>query len=372
MTRALSRIIGSYFCLGCVTVACSGGGTADPDTTGGSANRGGGGASSATGGAANSAGMTGGSSASGGASAATGGSAGGGTNSAKGGASSGAGATLGGTSTGGMKSAGGSSGGRSSGGTSGTGAAAGMAGGGGAARNCKRGIAANTAPAAAFFPAVAWWYNWSPKRTGTDVGIEFTPMVWGAADVNAMLPAGSKYLLTFNEPNFHAQSNLTAAQAASYWPMLEAKASALNIPLVSPGMNFCGPAADCNGTNPYQYLKDFFAVCQGCKVDYVAVHWYNCDLPSLKDYLEPGGNLEGFEQFGKPIWLTEFSCDGGATVAAQEAYMRAAVPYLNQNPHVFRYSWFSAGPIPNAKLMNADGSPTALGQVYIGLPEDCR
>ena len=373
MTRALSRIIGSYFCLGCVTVACSGGGTADPDTTGGSANRGGGGASSATGGAANSAGMTGGSSASGGASAATGGSAGGGTNSAKGGASSGAGATLGGASTGGMKSAGGSSGGRSSGGTSGTGAAAGMAGsGGGAARNCKRGIAANTAPAAAFFPAVAWWYNWSPKRTGTDVGIEFTPMVWGAADVNAMLPAGSKYLLTFNEPNFHAQSNLTAAQAASYWPMLEAKASALNIPLVSPGMNFCGPAADCNGTNPYQYLKDFFAVCQGCKVDYVAVHWYNCDLPSLKDYLEPGGNLEGFEQFGKPIWLTEFSCDGSATVAAQEAYMRAAVPYLNQNPHVFRYSWFSAGPIPNAKLMNADGSPTALGQVYIGLPEDCR
>src|SRR6185295_15173579 len=103
----------------------------------------------------------------------------------------------------------------------------------------------------------------------------------------------------------HAQSNLTAAAAAGYWPTLEAKARAAGIPLVSPGMNFCGPAADCNGTSPYQYLKDFFAACAGCQVDYVAVHWYNCDLPSLRDYLEPGGNLEGFEQYGKPIWFTD-------------------------------------------------------------------
>ena len=51
--------------------------------------------------------------------------------------------------------------------------------------------------------------------------------------------------------------------------------------------------------------------------------------------------------------------------------MRAAIPYLEGNPHVFRYSWFSADPIPNAKLMNSDGSPTALGQVYIGLPATC-
>jgi len=51
--------------------------------------------------------------------------------------------------------------------------------------------------------------------------------------------------------------------------------------------------------------------------------------------------------------------------------MEEAIPYLEANPHVFRYSWFSAGPIPNAKLINDDGSPTALGQVYIDLPESC-
>ena len=136
-------------------------------------------------------------------------------------------------------------------------------------------------------------------------------------------------------------------------------------------MNFCGPAAQCNGTDPYQYLEDFFAACAGCEVDYVAVHWYNCDLASLKDYLETGGNLAGFEQFGKPIWLTELACDTSATAAQQEAYMRAAIPYLEGNPNVFRYSWFSADPIPNAKLINSDGTPTALGQVYIGLAQIC-
>lgn len=233
---------------------------------------------------------------------------------------------------------------------------------------CKRGIAANVAPGPAFSPRIAWWYDWAMTGAGS---VEFVPMMWGKDSVSTSVPASSHYLLTFNEPNFQAQSNLTPQAAAALWPDVEAKAKAAGVPLVSPAMNFCGPASACNGTDPYQYLKAFFQACSGCEVDYVAVHWYNCDLPSLKDYLEPGGSLEGFEQFGVPIWLTEFSCNGDASAAEQEAYMRAAVPYLEANPHVLRYSWFSADPIPNAKLVAADGSPTALGQVYLGLPAAC-
>jgi hypothetical protein len=200
--------------------------------------------------------------------------------------------------------------------------------------------------------------------------MEFVPMLWGSGSLNATLPGAAKYLLAFNEPNFKVQANLTAAQAASNWPTVEAKAAGR--PIVSPAMNYCGPAASCNGTDPYQYLTDFFAACSGCLVDYVAVHWYNCDLPSLRDYLEPGNNLPGFEQFNRPIWLTEFSCDGSASAASQEAYMRAAIPYLEASPKVFRYSWFSADPIPSAKLMNSDGTPTPLGKVYISLPQSCQ
>jgi hypothetical protein len=263
---------------------------------------------------------------------------------------------------------GGTAGRGGSGGTSG----AGGGGGGAGAGTCKRGIATNTAPGAAFFPGITWWYDWSLTGGGSNTGIQFVPMIWGSSTVDGTIPTGSKFVLGFNEPNFHTQSNLTPQAAAAAWPALQVNARAAGAAIVSPAMNFCGPAASCNGTDPYQYLKDFFAACTNCQVDYVAVHWYNCDLPSLKDYLEPGGNLEGFEQFGKPIWLTEFSCDGSATAAQQETFMRAAIPYLEANPHVFRYSWFSASPIPSAVLMNSDGSPNALGQVYAGLAQSCR
>jgi hypothetical protein len=276
---------------------------------------------------------------------------------------------------GGVGGASGRGGGGGVAGGSGRGGAAGSAGaaGGGGAGNprCKRGIAANTAPGPAFFPAVTWWYNWALTGPGAGAGIEFVPMMWDEATVNRAIPAGSKFLLGFNEPNFMAQANLTAQAAAGLWPMLQASARNAGAAIVSPALNFCGPAAECNGTDPFQYMKDFFAACAGCQVDYVAVHWYNCDLPSLRDYLEPGGNLQGWEQFGKPVWLTEFSCNPGDTVAQNEAFMRLAIPYLESNPNVFRYSWFSASPIPNARLVNNDGTPTALGQVYISLPQNC-
>jgi hypothetical protein len=276
--------------------------------------------------------------------------------------------TGGGLDTGGKPGMGkpGTGGGLDTGGKPGTG---GPSGGTGGSAPCKRGIAANTAPGAAFFPGVGWWYNWAMEGSGAKTGIEFVPMVWGSGSLKASVPSGARFLLTFNEPNFMSQANLSATQAASYWPTIESKAAGL--PIVGPGMNYCGPADQCHGTDPYQYYKDFIAACTDCQVDYVAVHWYNCDLPSLKDYLETGGSLPGFEQFDRPIWLTEFSCDGKASMAEQEAYMRAAIPYLDGNPKVFRYSWFSADPIPNAKLIDADGSPTALGQVYISLPGGC-
>jgi Glycosyl hydrolase catalytic core len=269
-------------------------------------------------------------------------------------------------------------GGAAAGGAAGAGAAgaagAGAAGAGaGGAAACKRGIASNVAPAASFPRGIGWWYNWAPRAAATAAALEFVPMIWDEATVGATLPAGTKYLLGFNEPNFKAQANLTPAQAAGYWPMPQATARAAGVPIVSPAVNFCGPAASCNGTDPYQYLKDFFAACAGCQVDAVAVHWYNCDLPSLRDYLEPGGALEGFEQFGKPIWLTEIACaiDGDTSPAGQEAYMRQAVPYLEANPRIFRYSWFSADPIPGARLTTTDGAPTALGRVYAALPGAC-
>ena len=248
-------------------------------------------------------------------------------------------------------------------------------GGGDAGAACKRGVATNDAPGAAFAPAVAWWYDWSLQ--GGASPLDFVPMYWGTSTTGDPLPAGAHAVLGFNEPNFKAQSNLTPTQAAAAWPTIEAKAKSAGIPIVSPAVNFCGSSTDPSGcsdttiTDPYTWLKDFFAACSGCEVDAIAVHWYNCDLPSLKGYIDGNGSLEGFVQFGKPIWLTEFSCDGSHSEADQETYMKAAVPYLEGNPNVARYAWFSASPIPNAVLANGDGSLTPLGQLYESLAASC-
>jgi hypothetical protein len=354
--------MGRIAVLGLVLAACSNttgtgeGPDGSPGGTGGSGGSAGAGGSAGTGGAVG----TGGAKGTGGA-VGTGGAAG--TGGAKG--SGGAKGTGGAAGTGGVKGTGGAAG---SGGAKGTGGAAGS---GGAAGTCKRGIAANTAPGAAFYPAVRWWYNWSLSPSGGNTGIEFVPMVWGSSTVSGKIPGGSKFLLGFNEPNFMAQSNLTPQAAAAAWPALQTNARNAGALVVGPAMNFCGPAASCNGTDPYVYLTDFLTACPNCEVDHIAVHWYNCDLPSLRAYIESNSSLAGWEQFGKPIWLTEFSCDGSATAAQQEAFMRAAIPYLEGHPSVYRYSWFSADAIPNAKLINSDGSPTALGQVYISLPSSC-
>ena len=220
---------------------------------------------------------------------------------------------------------------------------------------CKRGMGTNLAPSA------------EPARRGLVVrlverrpfgpvgrpGAVFVPMIRGSKNLAGPIPAGSTAVLGFNEPDFKAQSNLTPQQAAADWPQVEALAKAQGIPLVSPAVNFCGSAANPSGcgdpsiTDPYTWLTDFFAACTGCEVDAVAVHWYNCDLLSLRAYIDgnvdAGGGLAGFVQYGKPIWLTEFSCDGTILVADQTTYMQAAVPYLEATARR-RYAWLSARP----------------------------
>ena len=249
-------------------------------------------------------------------------------------------------------------------GGAGAGRRGGMTGGAAQAGRCKRGIAANTAPGAAFFPAVGWWYNWASAVGRRHRDRVRADGLGQRARVSGTIPPG-RSSCSASTSRTSTQSNLTAAQAAADWlDACRRNAVKSALPIVAPGDELLRAGGELQRHRPVHVPDDFFAACTGCEVDYVAAHWYNCDLPSLKDYLEPGGSLAGFEQFGKPIWLTEFSCDASASEAQQEAYMRAAIPYLESNPHVFRYSWFSAGPIPNAEAGQqrrlADGARAGL------------
>jgi hypothetical protein len=271
-----------------------------------------------------------------------------------------------------------SSGGTPSGGAAGQTATGGAAGATTAAR--KRGIAYghhSDADLAALSAGIGWWYNWSPAPDSSlssdyhPLGVEFVPMVWGGSfDTNTLeqqIPKDAKYLLTFNEPNFGNQSNLTPTQAAALWPLIESVADARGMKIVSPALNYCG--SPCNDTDPFDWLQKFFDACTGCRVDYVAMHWYACDKPALEN------TLPKYEAFGKPLWVTEFSClDDNTKVndADELSYMKDAVEVLEADPMVFRYAWFtgrSTDAPPISLLGNDSGELTPLGSQYVSLPQ---
>ncbi|WNG34974.1 carbohydrate-binding protein [Archangium violaceum] len=251
-------------------------------------------------------------------------------------------------------------------------------------RSPKRGVAYGYHSAEdmkALSAGMSWWYNWAstPDAGAANVyaslGVSFVPMVWGgtpnADQLAAAIPAGAQYLLGFNEPNFRWQANKTPSQAAALWPILEEVARRRNLKLVSPAVNYCGECVSEGGvtySDPVAYLDAFFAACVNCKVDYIAVHWYACDLSALQWY------IGRFKKYNKPIWLTEFACGDmphdQITLAVQKKYMTDAVNYLENEPAVFRYAWFSGrnNEIPNINLLGASGQLTELGQLYVSLP----
>ncbi|HEY4239564.1 MAG TPA: glycoside hydrolase family protein [Kofleriaceae bacterium] len=273
----------------------------------------------------------------------------------------------------------GSSNGAASDGHGGGGGGGGDDGGGSNASSCKRGVAyGEDSPAdqAALRAGVAWWYNWalSPDAavasTYGAAGFEYVPMVWGEGSLDgagAAVTTDEHFLLAFNEPDFTSQANLTPEAAAALWPQLEQIADAHGLALVSPALNYCG--GGCNETDPFQWFDKFFAACPDCRVDALAVHWYACTRDALENYISQ------MKQYGKPIWLTEFSClDGNDTSAATEqAYMADALDYLENEPAVARYAWFTGRwpATPTISLLGDDGQLTDLGQQYVSAAGAC-
>jgi hypothetical protein len=252
--------------------------------------------------------------------------------------------------------------------------------------SCKRGIAYghhSDADLIALQPAVAWWYNWAYEPDSElsggfyeSLGVEYVPMIWGGnIDVDtatAGIPSGATALLGFNEPNFVEQANLSAADAAGLWPMVEQIADARGLTLVSPAVNFCGGA--CQDTNPFDYLDDFFAACDGCRVDRIAFHIYvGCHPDGDNEAQWLIDHVETYKaRFSQPLWLTEFACTDAASFDEQIAFLEDAVAYLEDDPRIERYSWFSGRfpGIPHVDLLGADGELTALGQAYVSAPSN--
>jgi len=216
----------------------------------------------------------------------------------------------------------------------------------------KKGVAhkgLSSRDAAAMRSAGATWYhNWG--ETADNSVLTFRATVWGRDQLRSLdrLPRGG-VLLGFNEPNMdhgHGGSAMSVSEAARDWPQVEAAARRLGASLVAPQLAW---------VKPNEWYDQFFASCNGCKdrLQGVAAHTYNCDLPSLKHFVGL------FRKYGKPLWITEMAC-AGKSAAQQCAYMREAFPYLDREPSVAGYAWFSEG----STSLASGGHLTEVGRCF--------
>lgn len=219
--------------------------------------------------------------------------------------------------------------------------------------------------------AFSFAYDWGPTDCPNIPASKTVPMIWGTADVKAYatksLPRGSEALLGFNEPN--GQSAIDPTEAAKLWPQVEAIAKRSGISRIgSPAM---AGGASASGT---KWLRTFLAACKGCKIDFMAIHYYGCSVPGLSDVIATISSIGG----GKPVWVTETNCNlAQGPVSKQSDYMRGVIPMLNSNPKVERFSWMcgerGAGPSKAAADLfhtatwNNTHELTELGQLYLSL-----
>ena len=252
----------------------------------------------------------------------------------------------------------------------------------------KRGIAfgfESLADFTAISSGISWWYNWSPSYNSVlaehyqDLKVDWIPMTWNGNNpdqIRAFLDDHPEvqYLLTYNEPNFQDQANLTPAYAASIWPSFEQIAEDYDVKLVGPAMNYCGGCVIVDGeplgSNYTIWLDLFFEEFRSQfgrepKMDFTALHWYDY---GLEDQVN-----EMVTRYGKPVWLTEFALwryEDWCTDELEQEWMLDMLEFLEAHPMVYRYSWFTGRrpDFPKINLFAEDGTLTALGEAYVNAP----
>lgn len=221
----------------------------------------------------------------------------------------------------------------------------------------KRGIAYDSPSLAKLLIGKSQWaYNWGSVNGGLASGVEYLPMLWGAGsektgtwvkDATAGIAAGATALLGFNEPDLPAQANMSPAAAATAYKTYITDNFAGKAKLISPAVTNGG------GSLGLTWLSSFMSLCTDCKIDAVAIHWY--DSSSNVDYFK-SHIQDAHTQSGLPVYLTEF----GTTDGNDQAFLAAVLPWLDAQDYVQKYAYFMAS---DGKLISGT-SLSAAGNTY--------
>lgn len=216
----------------------------------------------------------------------------------------------------------------------------------------KRGAAYNDASLVSILlgsgSKLSWGYNWGQVSDDLSSDLEFVPMLWGNKDnffstwsenAKSAIASGSKYVLSFNEPDNSGQANMDAATAASYHQQYMnplSSSAKIGAPSVT-NSNTAGESLD--------WLESWISACGGsCDFDFCPVHWYNtldAGADDLFDFVTRASATCGSD---KTVWLTEFAPNVGSPSQDQISEFLTTVQDAFDNNSTFsfleRYSYF--------------------------------
>jgi hypothetical protein len=120
---------------------------------------------------------------------------------------------------------------------------------------------------------------------------------------------------------------------------------------------------DNNNGKGLVWMKKFIDGCTGCKIDFVAVHWYDqwWNTAYFKNHIEQAHRDSG----GRPIWITEFAPTDGDE-GQKIDFLHQVLPWLDDpaQSYVNRYAYQMA---KTGSLIKLDGSGlSAIGDVFNG------
>ena len=138
----------------------------------------------------------------------------------------------------------------------------------------------------------------------------------------SVLDPHAPFILGFNEPNHkdEAHGGLTPQHAADAWRQIEQHSHGIR--LVSPAM----------AGEDYKWLDEFFKLCNGCRIDYIAAHKYSCDANEIMGFMN-----RLWHRYHKKIWLTEFACPLSTSEDQQLHLMQKLLPQLEAAPFISRF-----------------------------------
>lgn len=216
-----------------------------------------------------------------------------------------------------------------------------------------------------------WFYDWGKmpqhdyKSCAGQRDSGYVPMWWGQWGLDKDLWPGADVALGFNEPDHRDQANMNATYSAELWANFETKTKEFGIKRLGSPATSTPSVVD--GNIPMQWYDDFFAACQGCKVDFLAVHMYKTTAASAKQTLEDLHN-----RYKLPIWITEFNAGGSwnhVDETGQVEYMKEMLPFLEETPYIERYAWFSTrNKLDRLALIDSTGKLTEVGVMYRDFP----